>query len=92
MRKWKHLLNKEYVKIKKDTFDSMNNVIKESKKVMDMQPKLNYSYKEIDYCSYSYRSIERQKNNLENEIEYLQYKNEKLENENRTLKNKKKLF
>ena len=32
------LLNKEYVKIKKDTFDSMNNVIKESKQVMDMQP------------------------------------------------------
>ena len=82
------LLNKEYVKIKKDTFDSMNNVIKESKKVMDMQPKLNYIYKEIDNYSYSYRSIERQKNNLENEIEYLQYKNEKLENENRTLKNK----
>ena len=45
-------------------------------------------YKEIDNYSYSYRSIERQKNNLENEIEYLQYKNEKLENENRTLKNK----
>ena len=62
----------------------MNNVIKESKKVMDMQPKLNYFYKEIDNYSYSYRSIERQKNNLENEIEYLQYKNEKLENENRT--------
>ena len=32
------LLNKEYVKIKKDTFDNMNNVIKESKQVMDMQP------------------------------------------------------
>lgn len=44
--------------------------------------------KEIDNYSYSYRSIERRKNNLENEIEYLQYKNEKLENENRTLKNK----
>ncbi len=82
------LLNKEHVKIKKDTFDSMNNVIKESKKVMDMQPKLNYICKEIDNYSYSYKSIERQKNNLENEIEYLRYKNEKLENENRALKNK----
>lgn len=50
----------------------MNNVIKESKKVMDMQPKLNYIYKEIDNYSCSYRSIERQKNNLENEVEYLQ--------------------
>lgn len=34
------LFDKEYVKIKRETFDSMNNVIKESKKVMEMQPKL----------------------------------------------------
>lgn len=86
------LLNKEYIKIKKDTFDSMNNVIKESKKVMDMQPKLNYIYNEIDNYAYSYRSIERQKNNLENEVEYLQYKNETLEKENRDLKNKIKVI
>ena len=66
----------------------MNNVIEESKKVMDVQPRLNYIYNEIDNYAYSYRSIEMQKNNLENEVEYLQYKNETLEKENRNLKNK----
>ena len=42
------LFDKEYVKIKKDTFDSMNKVISESKKVMEIQPALKKVYNEVD--------------------------------------------
>ena len=42
------LVGKDYVKVKKDTFDSMNNVIKESKKVMEMQAKLQTIFNEVD--------------------------------------------
>ena len=31
------LIDKDYVKVRKDTFDSMQNVIKETKKVMEFQ-------------------------------------------------------
>jgi len=34
-----NIFNKNQVIIDKDTFDSMNNVIKESKKVNEIQPK-----------------------------------------------------
>ena len=34
------IIDKYFVKVKKDTFESMNNVISESKKVMKLQPKL----------------------------------------------------
>ena len=33
-------IDKEYVKVKKDTFKSMNNVIKESKKIIEFHPKM----------------------------------------------------
>lgn len=41
------LFDKDYVKIKKDTFDSMNNMIKETKKIMEVQPKLQQVIKVI---------------------------------------------
>ena len=42
------LIDKEYVKVKKDTFDSMNNVIKETKKAMEFQPKLEKLFNEVE--------------------------------------------
>lgn len=36
---------KESIKIKKDTFDSINKVIEESKKISEMKPKLDSAYK-----------------------------------------------
>ena len=41
------IIDKDFVKVKKETFDSMNNVISESKKVMELQPKLQYLMKLI---------------------------------------------
>ena len=40
--------NKTPVLVEKETFDSMNNVIKETKKVIEFQPKLDQLFNEVD--------------------------------------------
>ena len=77
--------DKEHIKIKKDTFESMNKVIAESKKVMEMQPKLKRVYDEIDNYAKDYKSLERQNDNIKKEVNYLKNKNQKLEAENQNL-------
>ena len=39
------IIDKDYVKVRKDTFDSMNNVIKETEKIIEMHLKLTVLYK-----------------------------------------------
>ena len=53
------IVDKDYVKVKKDTFESMNNVISESKKVMELQPKLQTIFNEVDSYANSYKSLEK---------------------------------
>ena len=48
---------------RKDTFDSMNNAINESKKVMELQPIFN----EVDNYANSYKSLEKENQYLEQE-------------------------
>jgi len=48
------IFDKEYVKIKKETFDSMNNVINETKKVIELQPKLKQVFDEVNTYSKNY--------------------------------------
>ena len=54
------IVDKDYVKVKKDIFDSMNNVIHESKKVMELQPKLQAIFNEADSYENSYKSLEKE--------------------------------
>ena len=79
------LVGKDYVKVKKDTFDSMNNVIKESKKVMEMQPKLQTIFNEVDNYANSYKSLEKENQKYKKEVTKLEKDNEHLERENRSL-------
>ena len=80
------LFDKEYVKIKKDTFESMDKVINDATKVMDLQPKLEKVYNEIDSYTKSYQSLKKENNSYKREIEVLEYKNDKLYLENKDLK------
>ena len=80
------LFDKEYVKIKKDTFESMNKVIDDATKVMDLQPKLEKVYNEVDSYTKSYQSLKKENNSYKREIEVLEYKNDKLYKENKDLK------
>ena len=80
------IIDKDYVKVRKDTFDSMNNVIKETEKIIEMQPKINSALQEINNYSDSYNFLKRDNQKYQREIEALKSKNEKLEKENLNLK------
>ena len=82
------LFDKEYVKIKKDTFDTMNKVIDDATNVMNLQPKLEKVYKEVDSYTRSYQSIKRENDLYKNEIENLQANNDELYDKNRELTNR----
>lgn len=82
------LFDKEYVKIKKDTFDTMNKVIDDATNVMNLQPKLEKVYKEVDSYTKSYQSLKRENTLFENEIKVLEFKNNKLNKKNKELTNK----
>lgn len=79
------IIDKDFVKVKKDTFDSMNNVISESKKVMELQPKLQTIFNEVDSYANSYKSLENENQKYKKEISKLEYENQNLEQENRSL-------
>ncbi len=81
------LFDKDYVKIKRDTFDTMNKVIDDATNVMNLQPKLEKVYKEVDSYTRSYQSIKREKDLYKNEIENLQTNNDELNEKNKKLIN-----
>ena len=75
----------KHVILEKETFDSMNNVINESKKVMGLQPKLQTIFNEVDSYANSYKSLEKENQKYKKEISKLEYENQNLEQENRSL-------
>ena len=79
-------IDKEYVKVKKDTFDSMKNVIKESKKVMEFQPKMEQLFNEVETFTKSHQTLEKENNNLHREVKALTTRNQNLTKENNNLK------
>ena len=79
------IIDKDFVKVKKDTFDSMNNVISESKKVMELQPKLQTIFNEVDSYANSYKSLEKENQKYKKEVSKLKSDNENLEQENKSL-------
>ena len=82
------LFDKEYVKIKKDTFDTMNKVIDDATNVMNLQPKLEKVYKEVDSYTKSYQTLKRENTLYENEIKNLELNNDKLYEKNKELTNR----
>lgn len=81
------IIDKDFVKVKKDTFESMNNVIEETKKIKELQPKLEHVFNEVDSYTTSYRTLEKENQKYKNEVNRLENENDKLKNENRSLKN-----
>ena len=89
MKTTKHTLivDKDFVKVRKDTFESMNNVIEETKKIKELQPKLEHVFNEVDSYATSYKTLEKENQKYKNEVNKLEYENDKLKEENRSLKN-----
>ncbi len=80
------LIDKEYVKVRKDTFDSIKNVIKETKKVMEFQTKMEQLFNEVNTFSKSHQTLEKENNNLQREVKALTIRNQNLTKENNNLK------
>ena len=81
------IFDKEYVKVKKETFDSMNKVIKETKKVVEFQPKIEQLFNEVNNFTKSHQSLEKENSNLKREVKSLVTRNQNLTAENNKLKN-----
>lgn len=79
------IINKDYIKIKKDTFDSMNKVIKESKKIINLKPKMECLANEVDNYTSKYKSIHNENKNIKIEMINLEYENNKFKNKLNTL-------
>ena len=80
------LIDKEYVKVKKDTFNIMQNVIKENKKAIEFQPKLESLFNEVDTYTKSHQTLEKENQNMQREIKSLKTRNHNLTEENNNLK------
>ena len=70
--------NKTHVLVEKDTFESMNKVIKESKKAIEFQPKLQQLFNEVDNYTKSHQTLERENEVLNAKVNKLTKDNSKL--------------
>ena len=70
--------NKTHVLVEKDTFESMNKVIKESKKAIEFQPKLQQLFNEVDNYTKSHQTLEKENEVLNARINKLTKDNTKL--------------
>ena len=78
--------NKNQVIVNKDMFESMNKVVKESKKVIELQPKIDKVFNEISDYTNSYNRLLQDNKNYEREIKSLKTRNNNLLQENNKLK------
>lgn len=66
----------------------MNKIVKESKKVIDLQPKIKEIFNEINSYTSGYKVFENQNKNIKREVHVLEYKNNQFEKENNKLNDK----
>lgn len=78
--------DKKHILVEKDTFDTMRKAINESKKVMELQPKINEVFNEINNYADSYNSLEKDNQKYQKEIKTLKTRNSNLLQENNKLK------
>lgn len=86
------LFDKKHVVIDKDTFDTMNKVINESKKIKELEPKIKQIFNEVNNYADSYKSLEKENQNIKNEVKSLRNKNKNLQNIIKYILDKIKMF
>ena len=59
--------DKKHIILEKETFDSMNNIIKETKNIMNFQPKMEQLFNEVNTFTKSHKALEKENNNLQKE-------------------------
>ncbi len=78
--------DKKHIVVEKDTLDTMHKAINETKKIMELQPKINEVFNEINNYTDSYNSLEKDNQKYQREIKSLKTKNSNLLQENNKLK------
>lgn len=78
--------DKKHIVVEKDTFETMQKVVKESKKVMELQPKINQVFNEVDSYVSNYNSLEKDNQKYQREIKSLKTRNSNLLQENSKLR------
>lgn len=73
------------VKIDKDTYDTLNQFMNTSKRVIKDIPRNQALFKELTDYTKSYKDLENEKRNIQVEVKKLEYQNEKLQEENNRL-------
>ena len=64
----------------------MHNVIKETKKAMESQPKIDELFNEVDSFAKSHQTLEKENLNLQKKVKALTTRNQNLTKENNNLK------
>ena len=78
--------DKKHIVVEKDTFDTMNMVIMETKKVKELQPKIEQVFNDIDSYVNSYNSLDKENKKYQREIKSLKTRNSNLIIENNKLR------
>lgn len=78
--------DKKHVLVEKETFDSMNKVIKETKQAIEFHPKIQELFNEVDTFTKSHQTLEKENKNMQREIKALTTRNQNLTKENKNLK------
>lgn len=78
--------DKKHIVVEKDTFDTMHKAINESKKVMELQPKINEVFNEINNYDDSYNYLKKDNQKYQREIKSLKTRNANLLQENNKLR------
>lgn len=90
----------DYIKIKKDTYNSMKDVVEKTKKSLEKVPQMEYLITEMSNHIKTYTELDKKNFSMKKEIDNLKFKNEELKEENSflkyiikdILKNLKKIF
>lgn len=78
--------DKKHIVVEKETFNTMHKAINESKKAMELQPKINEVFNEINNYTDSYNSLEKDNQRYQREIKSLKTRNSNLLQENNKLR------
>ena len=78
--------DKKHIIVEKDTFKSMNNVITETKKAIEFQPKVDNLFNEVQSFTKSHQLLEKENNSMGKEIGKLKSRNKELVEENTSLR------
>jgi hypothetical protein len=73
--------DKESIKVKKETLECVNQVIEDAKKIDDMKPKLDATFKGMKNLSDNLSKNKKENESLNKEVDNLKLRNEKLENQ-----------